>query len=205
MTNEEFIKSIQIDGEIWEEIPGWENIYYASTLGRVASAPRTVMRSQHKMRLRGKVMKQLTDKLGYKYVFLRKEEDYQRIFVHKCVAITFIPNPLNKTEIDHIDTNPANNCVQNLRWVSSSENHLNPITLRRLIEATPLKEEVGIVATKGGIDRVYRSYSEAERNGFNRSGIRRCIHNGQSEYQGFRWRILNDSKSISSSTSLEQF
>lgn len=45
--------------------------------------------------------------------------------VHRLVAETFIPNPENKKEIDHINRNPQDNSVANLRWCSRSENLRN--------------------------------------------------------------------------------
>ena len=47
--------------------------------------------------------------------------------IHRLVAQEFIenPDPEQKIEVDHIDKDPANNCVSNLRWSSSSENKMN--------------------------------------------------------------------------------
>ena len=42
--------------------------------------------------------------------------------VHRVVAETFIPNPDNLPEVDHIDGDKSNNCVENLRWVTRSQN-----------------------------------------------------------------------------------
>ncbi len=52
------------------------------------------------------------------------------LYVHRLVAELFVPNPDNKPEIDHIDTNKLNNNANNLRWVTRKENLNNPITLQ---------------------------------------------------------------------------
>lgn len=196
MTNQEFIESIRIDGEHWRAIPNLDNAYYVSTFGRVASMPRITFRNGKSMKVQGRVMRQLTDNLGYKYLFLRKENGYFRKFVHWLVAFTFIPNPEGKPEIDHLDTNPANNRVSNLRWCTASENRRNPITLKRLIENTPIHKQVPIIRISATGKKVYDSYSEAARDGFDINGIRRCIHRGQLNYKGFEWKLLSDHENL---------
>lgn len=57
---------------------------------------------------------------GYLQVQFKDKRNY---FVHRIVALTFIPNPDNKPYVDHIDGNKANNSVENLRWVTASENY----------------------------------------------------------------------------------
>jgi exodeoxyribonuclease VII small subunit len=60
--------------------------------------------------------------------------------VHRLVATAFIENPEEKAEIDHINTIRTDNRVENLRWVTRSENFLNPLTRVRNSEARKGRE-----------------------------------------------------------------
>ena len=60
--------------------------------------------------------------MGYLYVNLCKGGKPKNFFVHRLVALCFIPNPENKPEINHIDGHPLNNHVSNLEWCTRSEN-----------------------------------------------------------------------------------
>lgn len=111
-----FFKNKTIMEEIWKDISGFEGLYMVSSMGRVKSV-------RYKRILRGWV-----DKEGYAYVHI-KNKSYK---VHRLVAQAFIPNPDNKPYIDHIDTNPSNNRVENLRWATPKENSNNPLTRRKI-------------------------------------------------------------------------
>ena len=50
--------------------------------------------------------------------------------VHRLVAKEFIANPNDKTEVDHTDHDPKNNCINNMRWSSKSENQRNMSKLK---------------------------------------------------------------------------
>ena len=48
-----------------------------------------------------------------------------KYFIHRLIAITYIPNPDNKPNIDHINRNKLDNSIENLRWVTQAENRHN--------------------------------------------------------------------------------
>ena len=68
---------------------------------------------------------------GYYTVHFSSGKKRKRLLVSRLVAQTFIENPDNKLEVDHIDTIRTNNNVSNLRWVSRDENVKNPLTLQK--------------------------------------------------------------------------
>ena len=57
----------------------------------------------------------------YKYVVLSGK----KILLHRLIALTFIPNPLNKPQVNHIDGNSLNNDLSNLEWATNSENQIH--------------------------------------------------------------------------------
>ena len=65
-------------------------------------------------------------KSGYKVVSLKFDDGTRRnVYVHRLMAQTFLPNPENKREVNHIDGNKLNNNIDNLEWCTSSENRLH--------------------------------------------------------------------------------
>ena len=61
---------------------------------------------------------------------------YGKFYVHRAVAELFIPNPENKTFVDHINTVKTDNRTENLRWVTHKENCNNPLTLKHISESS---------------------------------------------------------------------
>ena len=58
----------------------------------------------------------------YKYVRLTKEGKGRTEMIHRLIAKTFIPNPLSKPCVNHIDGDKSNNLTSNLEWCTSKEN-----------------------------------------------------------------------------------
>ena len=71
-------------------------------------------------------MKPYLTKKGYKRLNLRDDNGkLNRFYIHRLVALAYIPNPENKPQVDHIDQNKTNNHLSNLRWASIKENQHN--------------------------------------------------------------------------------
>lgn len=85
-------------------------------------------------------------KIGYYAVSINGK----KVLLHRLLAETFIPNPENKPEIDHIDGNPTNNKLDNLRWATHKENLNNPISVQREIDS-----HTGLVSNIKGRKKVW--------------------------------------------------
>tara|TARA_R110000796_G_scaffold226267_1_gene342770 strand:+ start:113 stop:571 length:459 start_codon:yes stop_codon:yes gene_type:complete len=73
----------------------------------------------------GKELKPCKNKKGYIQLVLSKNKKQKNFSLHRLLALTFIPNPDNLPEVDHIDRDRSNNDLENLHWVTSLENCQN--------------------------------------------------------------------------------
>lgn len=62
---------------------------------------------------------------GYYFVVLYNGSRYHQEYIHRLVAMTYIPNPMNLSQVNHKDMNKLNNSVENLEWMTASENTLH--------------------------------------------------------------------------------
>lgn len=106
------------EGEIWKDIENYEGLYQVSNYGRVKSLPR--MYAQ-KHGIIEKILK-LQDSNGYLKCQIYKNGKQKRYFLHRLMAIAFIPNPNFLPCINHIDGNKLNNKIENLEWCTRSQN-----------------------------------------------------------------------------------
>lgn len=106
-----------------------------------------------------KILKPRTAGRGYYCYQLRNEYGAKNEYIHRLVAKTFIPNPHNLPQVDHIDGDKSNNHVSNLKWVTNYENAHSFGYYSRLEHAT---ESVGIkvVAVKGDTRLEFKTKSE---------------------------------------------
>lgn len=137
--------------EIWKDFPGWEGKYRVSTHGNVISM-------NYSRSGRPNLMKPRLTTHGYLFVTLFNKGRQENWFVHRMVAVTFIPRIDGKDFIDHIDGNPLNNHVENLRWCTRKENQNNPVSKARMSIANS-----GRVFTKETLEKRGRAISEGKK------------------------------------------
>lgn len=111
--------------EIWKDIEGYEGLYQISNEGKVKSLPREwkCARNESGNRHHNEIIMSPQLRLNYYRVRLVKYGVGKNKSVHRLVAEAFIPNPDNKPCIDHINGNPIDNRVENLRWCTQEENN----------------------------------------------------------------------------------
>lgn len=107
--------------EIWKDIKGFEGIYQASNLGNIKSLKRLVKHPKQGLKIVHERIMLQNAKTSYCIVTLCKTKRYNKL-VHRLIAETFIENTLNKPCVNHIDGNKKNNSINNLEWVTYSEN-----------------------------------------------------------------------------------
>lgn len=83
--------------ECWKDIYSYEGKYKISNYGRVYSVTNN------------KIMKPYPNKQGYLKINLNNKDGGHKYFIHKLVALHFIPNPGLRDSVNHIDGNPNNN------------------------------------------------------------------------------------------------
>lgn len=150
-----------------------------------------------------KIMKPYNNRAGKGYLYVclyngsKKQGNYA---IHRLVAMTFIPNPQNKTHVNHIDGNTLNNNVNNLEWVTPLENvehAARVIKVMHCYEKANQKRKKRIkqidIAT-GKTVRIFDSVNQASREtGIPTSNIVDAAHGVQRYAKGFYWCYVEES------------
>lgn len=137
--------------ELWKDVKGYEGLYAISDLGRVKSF------------VSHKILSPRDNGQGYGKVGLCKDMVTKNRYVHRLVAEAFIPNPHNKTEVNHKDGDPSNNHVSNLEWVTSSENTKHAVYKGALCAWGNKAKPIEAISIENGTTLRFATISEAER------------------------------------------
>lgn len=108
----ELEEQFSLEGEIWKNViidNTFTENYFVSNLGRFKNNKKMIMQN-YKPHHSG-------------YIYIRV--NCNKYALHRLIAQTFITNPENKPQVNHIDGNKINNAVNNLEWCTSKENCLH--------------------------------------------------------------------------------
>lgn len=106
----------------WKPVEGYEGFYEVSDRGDVRSLPRLVKNGAKSFRTTAaRILTPIRSGSGYLHVSLCKGKQTFRA-IHRLVAEAFLPNPENKTQVNHIDGDRYNNSAENLEWCTALEN-----------------------------------------------------------------------------------
>ena len=115
--------------EIWKPIPGYETEYAISTLGRIKRLKESTARRRYPA---GMIIKPTHQKNGYTIVRLSNGDKVKKAFyIHRLVLQTFIGSCPDKHEVNHINAVRDDNRLDNLEYVTRSENNLHSISLSK--------------------------------------------------------------------------
>ncbi|MDU0441564.1 NUMOD4 domain-containing protein [Staphylococcus haemolyticus] len=110
--------------EVWKDVPKFEGYYQVSNLGNIRSVERVVKyRDGRKYNYPSKLLKQRKDTNGYLQVSFNVNGNKSSHRTHRLVAETFLIKPeIDLISVNHIDGVKINNKLDNLEWVTYSEN-----------------------------------------------------------------------------------
>jgi hypothetical protein len=160
-----------------EEVQGWVELkdfpgYKISKDGRIYSKKYKIIMKTHKNG-------------SSEVVGLCTNGTCKSMFVHRLVALAYIPNPQNYPVVNHIDGNQYNNIVENLEWCTHSYNTLHAH------ESGLLKGRKAIIRTDldGNKIKKYKSIQEASKDiSVSRSSISAALRGKSKSAGGYKWR-----------------
>lgn len=148
--------------EIWKPIPEYGGYKYeVSNLGNVRN-------------LKGHILKPSLIHQGYLIVALCQEGKKRNARLNRLVAEFFVPNPENKTEVNHINGIKTDNRAENLEWTTKSENMIHAYRSglqkkgKHPIRKIRCLEDGKIYATAGEAARTYGIVSHTVTSSCNR-------------------------------------
>lgn len=110
---------------LWADIPGYEGYYQINIIGEIRSLSKLRTAGKKRLFYPMRLLKPTPTKNGYSIVSIWKDGQMKRCHIHRLLAETFIPNPHNKDQVNHINGVKSDNRIENLEWVTQSENTIH--------------------------------------------------------------------------------
>ena len=166
--------------EIWKDIPEYEGFYQVSNLGRI--------------RRNNNILKVRDNGYGYLTVNLCKNNKIKRKYIHRLVALAFLPNKDNLPQVNHKNENKQDNRVENLEWCTPKYNAnygdrnkkctiAKRILQGKLVARYDSKDNI--------IDKMYMSEA-INFKGVHYANLRKCCLGLQKTAGGYKWRYIDE-------------
>lgn len=160
-------------------VPGFEGRYSVSDDGKVFS------------HIRNRELTPKMDRYGYKVVTLFKDGKSYYTTVHRLVAKAFVPNPLAKDCVNHINEIKTDNRAENLEWVTVKEND-NHGTRNIRMSNSKCKKPVEQILSDGTTRQFKGVKDAAKQTGLNRCLIADCCKGKRKSTGNSEWRYINE-------------
>lgn len=140
--------------------------------------------------LTGHVLKGSINNCGYNRIQIGS--DRKRYFQHRLVAMTYLPNPENKTQVNHIDGNKLNNHVDNLEWCTASENQQHKhVSLNSNTSKGFIHEDAGVKYTllmpDGSVEVVTNLSEWCRKRDLRPTSFYRVFNGERTHYKGIKF------------------
>lgn len=179
---------IVMEQEIWKPAFGYEDYLEVSNKGNARRKAHSFVKSNGRWcHVHACNLRLCKTKTGY---FLVNAKGGKAEQIHRLVALTFIPNPNNYTEVNHKDENKGNNCVENLEWCThkynSSYGERNRKISATLSQTHPSKKKV-----KNSDEKCFDSIADAARFVKGSPGnIVKCLKGQIKTAYGYKWEYI---------------
>lgn len=152
--------------EIWKDIQGYENEYAVNSKGEVKSKQRIKSNKWNEFTKPAQMLKGRMTKKGYLTVVLYQKGKPKTFPIHRLVAQTFIPNPENKPQVNHINGIKTDNRVENLEWVTNEENRIHAVQNGFVAKPNPRKGEdtYNHKLSKEDVEFIRQNYIKGDKN-----------------------------------------
>lgn len=180
--------------EIWKDIKGLEGLYQISNLGRVKSLPKlvnSVMSKTSKRKTKEKILKPAIGTHGYLRFHLQVNYKAHHCLLHRLMAEAFIWNPENLEQVNHKDGNKLNNSIDNLEWVTRSENAIHSFKMGLSYQPKARSINVYTYPQRQFIAKFENMLAASKFTNVNRSNIYQIIKGKQKQGKGFTFELVD--------------